>query len=57
MAVVTRKAGMLVVKSAFMYNGTTLVPKGSTVREGHPMIKGNEHLFKPSDEADFELPD
>jgi hypothetical protein len=56
-AVVTRKAGLLVVKEGFLYDGHTLVAKGSTVREGHPMIKGHEHLFKPADEADFELPD
>lgn len=38
--------GIFVCKTPF-WMGRQLVKRGMTVRLGHPLLTGNEHLFKP----------
>jgi hypothetical protein len=52
--------GILVAATSatFAYEGQTvwLTQGRTTVREGHPILKGREHLFKPFT-IDYELPE
>jgi hypothetical protein len=44
---------ILVANQAFFHNGG-YVPKGATVRAGHPILEGRELLFCPI-ELDYEV--
>lgn len=48
-----RDESILVAREAFFYEGGH-VPKGTTARTGHPIIKGRESLFSPI-EVDYEI--
>jgi hypothetical protein len=39
--------GVYVSNQDFYVNGATLVLAGHTVAEGHPIMRGREHLFRP----------
>lgn len=42
---------------AYMANGTpTIISAGQLVREGHPLLKGNEHFFEIDTTSILEVP-
>ncbi|USC17034.1 hypothetical protein [Rhodococcus sp. 11-3] len=43
---------IFVVKTPFWYKGQ-VIPRGATVRVGHPLLEAGAHLFRPL-EVDFD---